>query len=178
MNNFAEILRVQKYAKVTYYTLAINNDEPLFVQFEKKHNKENKEKLIHIMSWIHLIGSKYGASELYFRNESEISDTQALPPPGVNRKPCYIEIDEDGKARNIANNLRLYCMRVNESVVFLFNGDVKTARRAQDCPNVRYHFRVANKLSQLINEALKEKEIRWNNDYTAIEVNDDFRLEW
>ena len=65
MNNFAEILRVQKYAKVTYYTLAINNDEPLFVQFEKKHNKENKEKLIHIMSWIHLIGNKYGASELY-----------------------------------------------------------------------------------------------------------------
>ena len=34
----------------------------------------------------------------------------------------------------IEKNLRLYCIVANEHVVFLFNGGIKTAKYADDCP--------------------------------------------
>lgn len=37
-------------------------------------------------------------------------------------------------------DLRLYCHWVSKNVVILFNGGIKTANFAQDCPNVSRHF--------------------------------------
>jgi len=173
VNNFAEIILVYRFKKVTYYSIAINNETSLFRQFVEKHSLTNEEKLNHIMRWIKIIGDKIGAKENYFRNEAEISDTSALPPKGQDRKPVYVELNKITK-----NSLRLYCFRVNEKVVFLFNGDVKTTNKAQDCPNVKYHFKLANKITKLISQALREKEIRWNKDYTDIIVQDGFCLMW
>ena len=73
--------------------------------------------------------------------------------------------------------LRLYTFRLNENVVFLFSGDLKTSRYAQDCPNVSSHFNLANKLTAAIQLALEEKEIRWIEDFTQIEFEQDFKLE-
>ena len=58
MNNFAEIILVQRFKKVSFYSLAINEDISLFRKFFIKHSVENKEKLYHIMSWIEKIGDK------------------------------------------------------------------------------------------------------------------------
>lgn len=179
MNNFAEIIWVNKYRKVTYYTVAVNDGVALFDAFVDKHTDENKEKLNHILTWIKVIGDKIGAQEQYFRNEAETADASALPPQGVNKEPVYVEYNEEtGTEENKPNNLRLYCLRANEHVVFLFNGDLKTAAKAQDCDNVRPHFKMANKLTELIDEAFQNKEIRWINDYKEIEVDDDFLLQW
>lgn len=179
MDNFAEIIWVTRYRKVTYYSVAVNDGEALFDTFIEKHSIENKEKLQHILAWIKVIGDKIGAHDQYFRNEAETADTSALPPEGKNRKPVYVEFDEQSGTSEVhSNNLRLYCMRVNTSVVFLFNGDIKTAQKAQDCDNVRGHFRLANCLTALIEEAFRNKEIRWNEDYTEIEVDEDFLLRW
>ncbi|MBA5245907.1 hypothetical protein H1R16_01400 [Marnyiella aurantia] len=179
MNNFAEIIEVQRFRKVIFYTLSINGGDPLFIQFRDTHNVKNKEKFSHIFSWIKLIGNKYGADTQYFRNEAKTADAGALPPKGVDREPGYVEYNEEAETyENKPNNLRLYCLRANRSVVFLFNGDIKLADKAKDCDNVRGHFKLANKLSELINNAFREKNIRWINDDAEIEVDDDFLLEW
>ena len=65
----------------------------------------------------------------------------------------------------------------NDHVVFLFNGDIKTADRAQDCKNVLPHFRLANKLTATI-ESNFGKEIKWNESLTDIIIDDDFELNW
>lgn len=179
MNNFAEIILVQRYNKVSYYSVLINEDISLFRKFFNKHSIENKEKFYHIMAWIEKIGDKVGAYETYFRNEANNGDARALPPVGVDNEPTYIEINQlTNEEQNSSNDLRLYCMRANESVVFLFNGDIKTAETAQKCDNVKKHFELANKLTKLIDQAIVQKEIKWNSNFTDIIVEDDFILEW
>lgn len=98
---------------------------------------------------------------------------------GKDHEPVYVEFSEaTGKDENTANNLRLNYYRANESVVFLFNGDVKTQRLAQDCENVRHHFKTANTLSRMLDQAIITKNIKWINEFSDIEVEDHFLLEW
>ena len=179
MNNFAEIVFVEQYRKVTYYSVAINDEDALYDQFIEKHTAENTNKLNHILAWIEKIGNKIGAYENYFRNEAETGDARALPPRGKDREPVYIEFSvATNNDQNTPNNLRLYCFRASESVVFLFNGDVKTKQYPQDCDNVRGHFKIANILSKLLDQAFIKNDIQWNDDWSDILVDDDFKLEW
>lgn len=139
MNTFAHIKPIAKYDKVSYYSICINNQQDsLFEKFVVNNSNTNKEKLNHVLEWIKTIGNKYGALPHLFRPEGETADASALPPKGKDRKPHYTEY---GKTK--ANNLRLYCLRANENVVFLFNGDIKTSQYAQDCPNVKKTFQIS-----------------------------------
>lgn len=172
MDNFAQIKPLFKYNKVAYYSIVINDHEKsLFEEFMALHQESNKTKLYHILKWIQVIGQKYGAQTRFFRNEAHHADATALPPKGTDREPCYVE-----KGKNKANTLRLYCLRANEHVVFLFSGDVKTTKKAQDCPNVKPHFLLANQLATAIDEAFKNRDIRWTEDNKFIEVENDFKL--
>ena len=180
VNNFATIKHINSFKKVEYYSVCLENDgdSSLFELFIEKHSEENKEKLKHIMQWIKIIGDEVGAFSFYFRQEAETADASALPPPGIDREPTYIEFNEEtGGNENAPNNLRLYCFRANEHVVFLFNGDIKTADRAQDCDNVRPHFRLANELTKAIENSFNH-EINWNEDFSDIEIEEDFQLNW
>lgn len=178
VNNIATIKQVQRFDKVSYYTLSLDNDPTsLFEQFMQKHTSENKDKLNHILAWMKVIGDKVGARAGYFRNEAETADTSALPPAGVDREPTYVEYNEHtGEEENVANSLRLYCLRANEHVVFLFSGDVKTAARAQNCDQVRPHFRLANKLTKVIDEAFREGDIQWDEYNEDILFDEDLEL--
>lgn len=69
-------------------------------------------------------------------------------------------------------------MRANEHVVFLFNGDIKTVAKAQNCPNVNSRFKMANKLTKILTDAFVEGDIRWISDYVKIEFDKDFLPEW
>src|SRR5690606_26420437 len=172
MSIFAKICLIASYDKVAYYSVAIvdgDDEQPSYFQkFVDRHQEENKRKLNHLLSWLQQIGKAYGAKPSLFREERE---AQALPPKGVNRRPTYIEMGEPA-----INNLRLYCYRLSERVVFLFDGDVKTADAAQDCPQVRPHFRMANQLARAINEAFKQQDIEWNDDCSDIIYDEDFLL--
>ena len=164
MNNFVQIKRVAQYDKVSYYSVTINSEpSTLFENFIATHTAINNEKLNHILAWLQVIGIKYGAKTNLFRSEAYLSNTSALPPTGKRREPTYIE---DGQTES--NNLRLYCFRLNENVVILYNGDLKTADKAQDCPNVKPHFLLANKISRVIENSIKGKDIKWNEDCTDI----------
>ncbi len=180
MNNFAIIELVQRFSRVNYYTLKLNGDaNSLFWLFTNKHTNDNKAKLNHIMAWLKVIGNKTGARRYYFRNEAETADTSALPPKGMVREPAYIEYNQlTGEYEHKSNDLRLYCLRANNHVVFLFNGDVKTAEKAQDCDNVRPHFRLANKLTKAIDKGFRDGDIKWNEERTDIIFENDFELIW
>ena len=172
MNTFAQIKPIARYQKVAYYSVCINdNKTSLFEEFINQHHKHNREKLNHVLEWIKTIGDKYGAQHHFFRSEAYIADASALPPTGKDREPCFTEF-----GKNKANNLRLYCLRANENVVFLFNGDIKTKQYAQDCPNVKKHFVQANQLTKVINQAFKDKGIEWNDDFTLIQYESDLKL--
>lgn len=172
MNNFVHIKLIAQYNKVTYYSVCINeNRASLFEDFITVHTEKNKGKLNHILSWLKVIGEKYGAQLHNFRPEAEIADTSALPPKGISREPVYIE-----HGRKKTNNLRLYCFRANNDVVFLFNGDIKTKGKAQDCPNVKPHFKLANRLTKALDNAFRENDILWNEDCTSITYNEDLKI--
>ena len=172
MNTFAHIKNIARYDKVAYYSICINeNNNSLFEEFINHHSIYNEKKLNHVLEWIKIIGDKYGAQQHLFRPEASIADASALPPKGKEREPNYTEF---GKTK--ANNIRLYCLRANEHVVFLFNGDLKTTHYAQDCPNVKEHFTLANQLTKVINQAFADKDIVWNDDFTLINCSSDLKL--
>lgn len=174
MSTFAKISLIASYDKVIYYSVALVDEEvdqpSYFEKFVSRHQQRNREKLNHILSWLEEIGNVWGAMPHLFRDER---GAHALPPKGVHREPTYIEVDA-GKVA--VNNLRLYCYRLSESVVFLFDGDVKTADAAQDCPNVRPHFRMANQLVQVIDEYFDQGDIEWNDERTDLIYDEEFLL--
>ncbi len=89
----------------------------------------------------------------------------------MDRPPVYTE---DGETAS--NNLRLYGHRLNPHVVILFNGAIKTEATAQQCPNVKTHFLLANQLTKIVDEAFQENDIRWNNEDTDIDYEDNLIL--
>lgn len=166
---------VDSFRKVSFYSIVINQDEDdieqatsLFEDFVQRMGSKYPKKLSHILAWLQEIGNKYGATQQYFRNEQFRGEAMGLPPIGIDRQPPYIE---DGK--NVPNNLRLYCYVLNESVVILFSGGIKTKDKAQDCPNVKPAFMDANRYGLLIDKAIQEGEIRWRRDGKDITFNND-----
>lgn len=149
MNKFATIVPAIRFRKVTYYSVQFEEEgESLFLQFVNKHaaGDEYFEDLSLIRSWLRKIGEQIGAQDKYFRFEgARKGDARALPPPAK-----FIRVD---------CSLRLYCMRINDRIVILFGGAKKTAEKAQDCDQVRPHLFLANKLTQAIDQAIKDKGI-------------------
>lgn len=171
MPNFVSIKFISSFRKVTYYSVVLDGDETeqsLFEQFIEDFTLLEKEKLNHILSWIREMGDKYGAQSTNFRDEQK---AKAIPPKGTKRRPTYIV---DGEEQ--VNNLRLYCHRLNEQVVFLFNGHIKTAKKAQDCQNVKPCFDLANVLAEKIDNAIRNGEIEWAEDFDDILYEEDYKL--
>lgn len=148
MATFIQLKHIQDYDKVSYYSVCSEGEEKsLFDQFVTQFKAiETLTELQQIIYWLKEVGNRYGAKQYLFRSEEKAS---ALPPPAR-----YLE-GETG-------TLRLYCTPLNENVVILFSGGQKTTQRAQDCPNVSGHFRLANKIVQAIDQSLKDRDIYWN----------------
>lgn len=164
MNNFVILKRIQRYKKVTYYSVCLNGEtDSLFEKFIEINQSKNFEKLNHLLAWLELIGTKYAAQPQYFRNEAFRGSAKALPPGGKTKSPKYTV---DGITQS--NDLRLYCHVLNEHVVILFGGNIKTTLKAQDCPNVKTDFLLANQLTNVIDKAIIENELTWNKRFTDL----------
>ncbi|WP_424001207.1 hypothetical protein [Maribacter sp. IgM3_T14_3] len=179
MSSFARLKHIQDLEKVSYYSVCLGDDpdtlvdqDSLYESFLKVEGAKSKKKVIHITNWLKEIGERYGAQDRLFRPEQNQGEATGLPPKGTHRAPTYTE---DGK--NIPNNLRLYCYRLNEHVVILFSGAIKTAKYPQDCPNVGPHFKEANRLTKAIDTAIKVKDIIWIDDYSNIDFEDDLLID-
>lgn len=144
MNKFATLKHIGSFKKVCFYSIQMENSAiSLYEEFYIKHQNlvGFKQDLSTILSQIREIGLR-GAKDYYFRHEGS---AEALPSTffGGNK-----------------SNLRLYCLRLSENVVILVSGGVKTKLKAQDCPNVSLHFKMANSLSKKFTSLIKEGEIR------------------
>jgi hypothetical protein len=100
----------EEHEKVNFYTLRIEDED---TEIEKFFNKfpsdcEFDEDIQIIIRWIDKIGS-IGALERYFRPEGKYSDNVSAIP---------IEISK----------VRLYLLRISESIIILGNGDIKTTK--------------------------------------------------
>ncbi len=150
MNSFA-ITEFYKFEKVRFYTVQfvdINKSET--DRFIKKFESSDKyrEFLSDILSLISQIGER-GALDYYFNRKE--NDFQALPNK------------EKAKAAFQGENLRLYCLRLSNSIVVLFNGGVKDAPTAQES-TCSIQFYEAFAFTKRILEALKDGMIQLRGD--------------
>lgn len=177
MNTFAHLVRLEEWSfrHVRYFSVRREGEGlTLFHGFLDRTGNDPAlaQELDWMLNWIEHIGNDVPAPlrDGFFRHEGAAS---ALPPPaGVARKAIR------GSALELASgNLRLYCHPVNDHVVFLFSGGIKTTARAQDCSNVRGHFKLANTLARKVDDAFKDGDIRWKDGGMDIEFDDDVELE-
>ena len=165
MNIFATLEELEDLsgAKVTYYTVRFegrkHNELEDFI-LRHHQNPTIRDEFNDLLGWMQQIGNRTGARLMYFRHEG---NAYALPP-----KAYLLEID-------YTENLRLYCLRLSDDLVVLFNGGIKTTRTPDECPNVRKYFREARQLTYAIDVKIREGEIAV--DYKKLIFALDFELE-
>lgn len=174
MNTFAHLERLADFQcrKVKYFSVCFEEAEVNeFFDFLNRMEEveEMTVELSNLLVWLEEIGEHYGAQKRFFRNEAWITDAQALPPPSKQMRLRELEV----------NDLRLYCLVLNENVVILFNGGIKTKTviKAQDCPNVGGYFKQANRLAAKIHQLMICGEVQWNRDHTDIIYDDNLEIE-
>jgi len=166
---FVHLVEVAVRSKVTYYSIKIEvdgrlNEKTEMQLFFEKHlnNPVTKEWAQDLYEWLNTrIGIEKGAEERLFRSERH---AQALPP----------NIQAINKATNY--NLRLYCVRVNEQIVILLNGGMKTARTAQECEIVGPHFKFANQFAHSFWKAIKNGVIQIDKKNRVLLFNNPLNL--
>ena len=85
-----------------------------------------------------------GSLERYFRPEGSYADgIGAIPIEG--------------------NRLRLYCIRISDSIIVFGNGDVKNVRRWQDCSVLSTYVMQLKKLQIEISKSLKNNALEIEN---------------
>ena len=152
MNNFALEIWDDESKLVTFYTVrnhsAKENETDKFIDkfIDDVENKTFLQEIFNIVS--EEIGDKHGARQYFFtRHERNVT---ALPPIKVTINEITI---------NWYNNpLRLYCLRLSNNIVILFNGDLKTAQTAQD-GKTSMTFYEANSYAHIIDEARNDGTI-------------------
>lgn len=144
MNNFALEIWDDESSLVTFYTVRMEG--ATYSEMEKfirkfENDTDNETYFDQVMSiLLDYIGEHRGAvSEIFNRHENAAS---ALPPYGrIAHELGYGGTDFP---------LRLYCLRLTDKIVVLFNGGLKTSNAAQDSKGVSLIMKEADKFAQII----------------------------
>lgn len=159
MNTFAVEIWYDEGSVCTFYTVRYNDEGSETDKFFDKYTASNHQfeekarQLFYLI--IESIGNKYGATDDFFdRSENK---AQALPPKP---KRKVEEIKEIGAHFP----LRLYCYRVTEQIVILFNGGVKDSDSAQGSKNLSMKFYEAQTFAGKIEEAFRSEMIFVTSD--------------
>jgi len=119
VNTFALEIFDDQGQVCTFYTVrwedaTLSETDKFFQKF--RYDEQLKNSLRELASFLEVvIGDEHGALEYFFRFENA---AQALPPSGT-----YKVQDISIKYGNFP--LRLYCLRISEKLVVLFNGGEK-----------------------------------------------------
>jgi hypothetical protein len=145
-----KIFKDEGFPLVTFYTIQ-SEDKDLsetdqFFEAYMKHPiyKSALQQLIVLME---IMGKEKSAQKRFFRDENA---AHALPPKG--NKIDWLTFAD--------SPLRLYCLRLSDQIVILFNGGVKKSQKVQDSPLLMSKFRAAQIWAKQITQAIIEKEIR------------------
>ena len=152
MSSFALEIFDDEGSKCVFYSVMIDGEE--ISETEKFFNKffnmpTMKNYAMELASFLtKTIGDKRGAINAFFRDERK---AHALPPNS------NIDIEEISILDNFP--LRLYCLRISESCVVLFNGAEKTSQSAQD-GETSMAFHDANIYAAKILKAFADSDIK------------------
>jgi hypothetical protein len=150
-----------------FYTVRFVSDHDMESETDKFFEKYSSTKcqfresafeLFHLIT--ESIGNRYGAIDDFFdRNKNK---AQALPP-----RPKYW-IDE---IKILGNNfpLRLYCYKISEQIVVLFNGGIKSATTDQLSPDLSLKFNEAQQFAKLISENFVDGMFQITDDERYLE---------
>jgi len=132
VNTFALELWFDEARYCTFYTVKWEGSETsetdrFFEKYENDDNPYNSYAYELFRLITHSIGDIYGATDDFFDRTK--NKALALPPKPKRWIP---EIKELG----IHFPLRLYCYRISESIVVLFNGGIKNQRTDQQSDDI------------------------------------------
>lgn len=153
VKNFVLEIFDDEFALVTYYSVRWDeSDENETNKFVLRFAKSEEYRPFYqqIAALLVEMGERKGARKHYFSRHEDAAS--ALPPKGT-FEINGIEINFYG------NPLRLYCTRLNDNMVVLFNGGLKTAQTAQASDDLAQKFREAQHFARKIWEAVQDKTI-------------------
>lgn len=163
MNSFALKIWDDETTHVTFYTIHREGDE--FSETDKfylkfRDNPDYKEHLQQLTSLLfNVMGEEHGANKNFFTRYENAAT--ALPP--LKSRISSLELNYAGFP------LRLYCYRINDHLVVLFNGDIKTTAAVQDDPRLVLLFNQANHYVRQIDGAFRDKTIMLDTDRTIVD---------
>lgn len=144
----AKIISVEQTEKTGLFSIIFENDAETELQkflTKFKDNAERNQDLQNILNALRRI-LENGALERYFRPEGKVKDnTVALPV--------------------LRSKLRLYCLRLSDSVLIVGNGGEKNSQTYEESSELNGYVITLQKLDSLIREGVKDGSI-------VIETND------
>lgn len=160
MNTFAVEKWFDECELCTFYTVHWDDNEysetdRFFMKYEGKETPYSHEANVLFRLITHSIGNRYGAIDDFFDRVK--NKAQALPPKPKQR---IYEIYEIG----INFPLRLYCYRISESIVVLFNGGIKDQSTDQKSNDISLKFYEAQSFADRINLAIHDGTILIQKD--------------
>lgn len=163
MNTFAVEIWYDEASICTFYTVRwvvddvnITSETDKFFDTYAVKDQPYEERTYQLFRLItESIGNRYGATNDFFDRAE--NNAQALPPKS---KHWVEEIKDLG----INFPLRLYCYRITEKIVVLFNGGIKDAHSAQESKNLSMKFYEAQTFVKKIEEALQSGMIEQSDD--------------
>ncbi|WP_416441563.1 hypothetical protein [Phnomibacter sp. MR] len=160
MNTFDLEIWDDEGEKCTFYTVrkegaSLTETDKFFLRYENESHEYNWHANLLLRMVLHGIGNKHGATDDFFdRYENH---AQALPPKPKKWIPEIKEIGTDFP-------LRLYCLRISESIVVLFNGGMKQAPTAQASSDLSFVFREVQTIAQRITNGLLDGTVSITTD--------------
>lgn len=158
MNTFALEIWYDEGSICTFYTVRwVTDDDDTasetdsFFKNYARPEHPHEEKALQLFRLItESIGNRYGATDDFF--DRTVNKAQELPPKPKQRV-------EEIKDLGINFPLRLFCYRVTDQVVVLFNGGIKATQTTQGSKNLSMKFYEAQTFVQKIEEALQTEMI-------------------
>lgn len=165
MNTFALTIWDNETEYVTYYSVNWEGTEKSEAEkfFEKYYSHPDYwtsiQELLSLL--INSIGNEHGAKDVFFsRHANKASE---LPPKGT------IIVDSI-KFDYYGFPLRLFCLRISDNIVILFNGGIKSSQATQDSPDLRTKFFEAQIFAKRIEEAMRDGIIFIDNTTRTIKT--------
>ena len=138
----AELIQLNKDRNCTLYTIQfLTEDKGEYIRFFNrfKDDATYNEDLARIAKFVESIAD-LGALERFFRPEGKMND-----------RVCALPV--------VKSNLRLYCLRLSESILILGNGGIKKTRTYNESEELRGFVVTLQNFDRLIKQGIKDGTI-------------------
>ncbi len=148
-----KIVKLNQFSgnKAGVYSIVLNNDEEtLLNKFVRENEISFKSETKDILKLLYSIGHSTGVRSQFFK------EWEGKPGDGV----CALYDNPD-------SNLRLYCICYGTQLIIVGSGGYKpkTIRALQEDAKLTEENTLIKEISQQITQRIKDKDIRFSNDY-------------